>query len=101
VPTSSWTEESAGGGFCYPAPWTAPLPGALTDWFERFESVYAALWWVPAGHLPSVEEAKARLAHLVEHGPTRFAFTFKVTFPPDDAQQPTAGVGSAMERRRA
>lgn len=70
------------------------------EWFERFEGVYAALWWVPAGHLPSVEEAKARLAHLAENGPTRLAFTFKVTFPPDDAPQPTAGVGGAMARRR-
>ena len=52
-------------------------------WFEKFSSVYSALWWVPAGHVPGVDEARKRLAHLEAHGPTQFAFTFKVTFPPD------------------
>ena len=51
------------------------------DWFEKFEGVYAALWWVPPGHRPSIEEAKERLAHLAEKGPTPFAFSFKDTFP--------------------
>ncbi len=52
------------------------------DWFHRFESAYVALWWVPEGHAPSVDEAKARLAHLQAHGPTAHAFTFKAPFPP-------------------
>ena len=54
------------------------------DWFEKFAGAYVALWWVPAGHLPSVDEAKKRLAHLDTQGPTPFAFTFKKTFPPDE-----------------
>src|SRR5215213_2544125 len=40
------------------------------EWFERFEGVYLALWWVPAGHRPTVEEAVSRLGHLQAHGPT-------------------------------
>jgi hypothetical protein len=55
------------------------------EWFERFTGAYLALWWVPAGHLPSVDEAKKRLAHLAGHGPTPFAFTFRASFPPDEA----------------
>jgi len=55
------------------------------EWFSRFERAYLALWWIPAGHRPSVDEAKRRLAHLDQLGPTSFAFTFKVTFPPDPA----------------
>jgi hypothetical protein len=55
------------------------------EWFSRFEGVYAALWWVPAGHRPSVDEAKKRLAHLQENGPTPWAFSFKEPFPPDAA----------------
>jgi uncharacterized protein DUF3291 len=39
-------------------------------WFDQFAGVYIALWWVPAGHIPSVDEAKRRLAHLEAHGPT-------------------------------
>jgi hypothetical protein len=55
------------------------------EWFSKFERAYLALWWIPAGHRPSVDEAKKRLAHLDQHGPTPFAFTFKVAFPPDPA----------------
>jgi Domain of unknown function (DUF3291) len=53
------------------------------EWFARFEGVYLALWWVPAGHRPSIDEAKQRLASVAEKGPTPFAFTFKQVFPPD------------------
>lgn len=53
------------------------------EWFEQFSSTYLALWWVPAGHLPGIDEAKERIAHLDEHGPTPFAFTFKKLFPPE------------------
>ena len=57
-------------------------------WFEHMR-LYMALWWVPAGHIPSVEEAKDRLAHLREHGPTPQAFTFREPFgPPDGSDAP-------------
>jgi hypothetical protein len=57
------------------------------NWFELFAGVYVALWWVPAGHRPGVDEARKRLDHLQAHGPTQFAFTFARTFPPDEAFQ--------------
>ena len=53
-------------------------------WFEKFSGAHTALWWVPQGHLPGVDEAKKRLAHLDAHGPTPFAFTFKNPFPADE-----------------
>lgn len=56
-------------------------------WFEKFAGAYAALWWVPAGHIPGIDEARKRLAHLDEHGPTQFAFTFKAIFQPDEEFQ--------------
>jgi len=56
-------------------------------WFEKFAGSYTALWWVPAGHLPGMDEATKRLAHLEKHGPTQFAFTFKTTFEPDEQFQ--------------
>jgi hypothetical protein len=52
------------------------------DWFERLEEAVTALWWVPAGHRPSVAEAEARLLHLREHGPTKYAFNLRTSFPP-------------------
>jgi Domain of unknown function (DUF3291) len=56
-------------------------------WFEKFEGSYTALWWVPVGHIPGIDEAKRRVAHLDAHGPTQFAFTFKSVFDPDEEFQ--------------
>jgi hypothetical protein len=55
---------------------------ARRKWFEPMAEVYVALWWVPVGHRPSVAEAEERVAHLRQHGPTPFAFSFKRPFPP-------------------
>jgi hypothetical protein len=52
-------------------------------WFDKMASVHVALWWVPANHIPGIDEAKKRLAYLDVNGPTQFAFTFKALFPPD------------------
>jgi Domain of unknown function (DUF3291) len=57
------------------------------EWFEKSAGIYLALWWVPAGYTPGIDEAKKRLAHLEAHGPTQFAFTFKAVFPPDEEFQ--------------
>lgn len=51
------------------------------QWFEQFDGHFLALWWVPAGHIPSVEEAKVRLEYLREHAETPYAFSFKKSFP--------------------
>jgi hypothetical protein len=61
-------------------------------WFERMEEAYVVLWWVPAGHLPTVAEAKERLELLRAHGPSPRAFTFRETFSP-------AGVPIEKSRR--
>ena len=50
------------------------------EWFERAVEAHTALWWIPAGTIPTVEEAERRLAHLRTHGPTREAFSFKERF---------------------
>lgn len=53
------------------------------EWFETV-TPYLVLWWVPAGHIPSLAEAKERLEHLNVHGPTPHAFHFRQTFPPQE-----------------
>jgi hypothetical protein len=53
------------------------------EWFERTE-MHMALWWVPVGHIPSIDEALERIDHLREHGPTPHAFTFKARFLVDE-----------------
>jgi Domain of unknown function (DUF3291) len=57
------------------------------EWFEKFVGFYVALWWVPVGHKPGIDEAKKRLAHLERYGATEFAFTFKNVFEPDEKFQ--------------
>ncbi|MFN8518090.1 MAG: DUF3291 domain-containing protein [Chloroflexota bacterium] len=50
------------------------------EWFERLGQRFMVLWWVPPGHRPDVDEAKARLAHIERHEPTPHAFTFRRAF---------------------
>ncbi len=38
------------------------------QWFAPFDGAYYALWWIKAGHLPTVEEAKERLDYLRGRG---------------------------------
>lgn len=52
------------------------------EWFVRMAEPVLVLWWVPAGHTPSVEEAMARLARLRENGPGPHAFTFRRPYDP-------------------
>ncbi len=54
------------------------------QWFEPSNTPHMALWWVKKGHTPSITEAKERLEHIKQHGPTPFAFTFKNSFPPSE-----------------
>jgi len=58
------------------------------EFFEHPKEVYLALWWIPAGHVPTVEEAEERLTYLQEHGPTPYAFGFKSRFPSPVAVEP-------------
>lgn len=50
------------------------------QWFEKMTDPFMALWWIPAGHRPSVAEAKERLELLKTQGPTAEAFTFRQPF---------------------
>jgi hypothetical protein len=51
------------------------------EWFHRMAEQYLVLWWVPAGHIPSLDEALARLGQLEAEGPGPLAFTFREPFP--------------------
>ena len=51
------------------------------DWFSHLKDAATAMWWVPAGHVPDVPEARQRLDHLRTHGPSAFAFPFGAPFP--------------------
>ena len=44
------------------------------EWFEVLGEMHFVMWWVPAGHKPSMEEALGRLEHLKAHGDSDHAF---------------------------
>jgi hypothetical protein len=48
--------------------------GRRAEWFEHPEGPYLVMWWVPAGHRPSIAEAVERLEHLRLNGPSESAF---------------------------
>lgn len=63
-----------------------------SQWFEPTPQPSTALWWVPAGQRPTVDDALRRLRHLRAHGPSPRAFSLRRRFDRD---------GSAVRRRPA
>ncbi len=62
------------------------------EWFVKMGEAFLVLWWVPKGHIPTIEEAKERLELLRRKGPTGEAFTFRQAYPPPDAPQSAPSV---------
>ena len=50
-------------------------------WFEKLDKPIYCLWWVPAGHTPTVAEGRERMEHYQKHGPTPFSFWFSQHCP--------------------
>jgi hypothetical protein len=50
------------------------------QWFEPVGGAQLALWWIPNGYVPALEEGKSRLALIEELGASPEAFTFKQSF---------------------
>jgi hypothetical protein len=44
------------------------------EWFEKMSKHYFVMWFVEEGHVPTLDEAKERLAHLEAHGNSDHAF---------------------------
>ena len=51
------------------------------EWFDKFDGVFQVMWWLKAGTVPDVDEARARLSYLQEHGVSELAFNFQRSFP--------------------
>ncbi len=57
-------------------------------WFNKMIETQIALWWIPAGDIPSVKNGEEKLNYLEDNGPTELAFTFARMFPqPSDQTQ--------------
>ncbi|WP_250000205.1 DUF3291 domain-containing protein [Actinoplanes sp. M2I2] len=52
------------------------------EWFHpNGQDAALALWWIPAGTIPTLDEGIERLERLRSVGPSAEAFTFRQTFP--------------------
>lgn len=80
---SVWTDVEALAAFAYRNLDHRSVMRRRKEWFEETK-VYMVLWWAPAGTIPTLLDAKDRLARLERLGPTPDAFTFKQPFPAPD-----------------
>jgi hypothetical protein len=101
VNMSVWQDADALFDFVYRSAHT-PEMARRREYFARFDGAYQALWWVPAGHVPTIDEGLSRLWRLDRYGPTAHAFTFKARFaapgldgPPIDMEPDPWCVGRA------
>ena len=76
---SVWESVEALHQYVYRSDHVGPLRDR-SKWFERMEGPTSVLWWITAGHRPTVQEAKARLEQLARKGSTASAFTFANPF---------------------
>lgn len=60
------------------------MVAARHEWIVASNRPQMVMWWVPAGHRPTVAESAERFRALDADGPAAFAFSFKKTFPPPD-----------------
>ncbi len=60
-------------------------------WFEVLGAMHFAMWWVPCGHRPTLDEGLARLDHLRAHGDSDHAFGWSFL--------PGAGLGRSRTAR--
>ncbi len=53
-------------------------------WFDKLEGSHLALWWIPAGYIPTVTEGRQALELLDTRGSTEKSFTFAKPYPAPD-----------------
>ena len=76
---SVWDSKEALQQFVYRSE-HASILRQRADWFVPMDQPVFALWWLPAGTLPTIIETKHRLDRLQHSGPTEDAFTFRRFF---------------------
>jgi hypothetical protein len=83
VNMSVWSDMESLAAFVFRNDAHRDIMRRRREWFDRID-FYLVLWWIPAGRIPTVDEAKEKLALLEQRGPTREAFTFRHPFPKPD-----------------
>lgn len=82
---SIWTDLESLRHFVYKSGHVAYLR-RRREWFEPLEEAGTVLWWIPAGDIPFVSEAYARLMTLRSSGPSADGWSLNQPHPsPDQA----------------
>lgn len=80
VNVSLWRDVGSLKNYVYKTP-HMEIIRARHAWFDKMNEIQLALWWVPAGHLPTALEAREKLELVRQLGATAEAFTFAQIFP--------------------
>ena len=86
VNMSTWESIEALKAFTY-ASKHIELFRQRADWFEKPGKPTYCLWWVPAGHTPTLAEGRERLLHYQTHGATPHSFWFSQQFPAPSGEE--------------
>ena len=100
VNMSVWESLEALRQFTYKSGHVGPLRDRL-KWFEKPSQAHMAMWWVQAGHIPSVAEARDRLEYRRTWGDSPIAFSFSSPLaepeePSGDGAEPRVGLDNRV-----
>jgi len=90
VNMSVWESLESLRGFVYSSRAHLDVMRRRREFFEQMSELFVVLWWVEAGHVPTIPEAEERLTLLRAIGPSPDAFTFRRHFPPPSTQDAQA-----------
>jgi len=85
VNLSLWESLEALRDYVYAGPHLELLK-QRKEWMEKVNGPSLALWWLPAGQLPTLEDARRALQNLAEKGSTAEAFSFARPFAAPSTQ---------------
>ena len=87
VNMSVWTDIESLFHFVYKTAHTKVMQGK-GKWFTPIPRQHMVLWWIEDGHIPDLDEAKAKLDLIRSNGSSPEAFSFALPF--DENGKPVA-----------
>lgn len=79
VNMSVWENIESLFNFVYRTAHTKVMQGKR-DWFTSIPREHMVLWWIEHGHIPDLDQAKAKLDLIRANGPSPDAFSFALPF---------------------
>jgi hypothetical protein len=83
VTLSTWTDVEALQRYVYRSAHGLFMRRGRANWFLPLSGFTTAMWWVPEGARPPVDEGLDRLRRLRLRGPTPAAFSLRRQFAPE------------------